>query len=142
MTIQQISVFLPNKPGSFCDIAKALSENNVNMRAMSVADTSDFGILRIIVDDNEKACAVLKEAGCICKETPVVAIKVDDKPGALVGILQALRDAEISLEYMYAFTAKTEGAYIVCRVNDVEKTIDALKDSGVTLLTKADLAAM
>lgn len=142
MTIQQISVFLPNKPGSFCDIAKTLSDHDVNMRAMSVADTSDFGILRIIVNDNEKACAVLKEAGCICKETPVVAVKVEDNPGALVGILEALREAEISLEYMYAFTAKTEGAYIVCRVNDVDKTIDVLKSAGVTLLTNAELAEM
>lgn len=142
MTIQQISVFLPNKPGSFCQIAKALSDNNVNMRAMSVAETSDFGILRIIVDNNEKACAVLKEVGCIYKETPVVAVKVDDTPGALVDILEALNDADISLEYMYAFTAKTEGAFIVCRVNDVDKTVDVLNKADVTLLTKADIDAM
>ncbi|MBQ2764067.1 MAG: ACT domain-containing protein [Firmicutes bacterium] len=142
MTIQQISVFLPNKPGSFCQIAKVLSDNDVNMRAMSVADTSDFGILRIIVDNNEKACAVLKDAGCIYKETPVVAMKVEDTPGALVGILEALKDAEISMEYMYAFTAKTEGAYIVCRVNDVEKSMEALKAANITLLSAEDLAAM
>lgn len=142
MTIQQISVFLPNQPGSFCQIAKSLSDNHVNMRAMSVADTSDFGILRIIVDNNEKACAVLKELGCIYKETPVVAVKVSDTPGALVNILEALNTAGISLEYMYAFTAKTEGAFIVCRVNDVDKTVEVLKNAGVPLLSKAEIDSM
>lgn len=142
MTIQQISVFLPNQPGSFCQIAKSLSDNHVNMRAMSVADTSDFGILRIIVDNNEKACAVLKELGCIYKETPVVAVKVSDTPGALVNILEALNTAGISLEYMYAFTAKTEGAFIVCRVNDVDKTVEVLENAGVPLLSKAEIDSM
>lgn len=143
MTIQQISVFLQNKPGTFAQVAKVLSDNGVNMRAMSVADTSDFGILRIIVDDNEKACAVLKDAGCIYKETPVVAVEVADKPGALVQILDALNAESISLEYMYAFVAgKTDSAYMVIRVNDADRTAEVLKNIGVKVVTKADIDSL
>ncbi|MBQ1251306.1 MAG: ACT domain-containing protein [Firmicutes bacterium] len=140
MTIQQISIFLPNKPGSFRDIAKVLSENDINMRAMSVAETSDFGILRIIVDDNDKACDVLKNAGYIFKETPVIAVEVVDKPGALVQILDVLNDKEISLEYMYAFLSrKTDSAYMVIRVDEPNTAADYLKEVGVNVITKADI---
>ena len=140
MTIQQISIFLPNKPGSFRDIAKILSENAINMRAMSVAETSEFGILRIIVDDNEKACVVLKEAGYIFKETPVIAVEVEDKPGALVQLLDILNEKNVSLEYMYAFLSrKTNSAYMVIRVDEPNDTAGYLTESGVNVITKADI---
>lgn len=140
MTIQQISIFLQNKPGAFSEIAKVLSANNINMRAMSIAETSDFGILRIIVDDNEKACGVLKEAGYIFKETPVIAVEVADKPGALVQILDTLAQKEVSMEYMYAFLSrKTDSAYMVIRVDDPEHNVACLKEAGVNVITKSEI---
>lgn len=140
MTIQQISIFLQNKPGAFSEIAKVLSANDINMRAMSIAETSDFGILRIIVDDNEKACSVLKEAGYIFKETPVIAVEVADKPGALVQILDTLAEKKVSMEYMYAFLSrKTDSAYMVIRVDDPDHNAACLKEAGVNVITKSEI---
>ena len=141
MTIEQISVFLENKPGSFCNVAAVLSENGINMRAMSVAETSDFGILRMIVDDPEKTKTVLTEEGFIHSETPVIAVEVKDRPGSLVEILKKLNDASISLEYMYAFTGKKEdSAYFVFRVDDAARTADVLNEAGINVATKVDIA--
>lgn len=140
MTIEQISVFLENKPGSFSNVAAVLSKNGINMRAMSVAETSDFGILRMIVDDPEKTKEVLSGEGFIHSETPVIAVEVKDRPGSLVEILNSLSNADISLEYMYAFTAKKEdSAYFVFRVDDAARTADVLKDAGINIATKVDI---
>lgn len=140
MTIQQISVFLENKPGAFRNVAATLSENGINMRAISVADTADFGILRMIVDDNEKTMKVLADGGYIYKETPVIAAKVDDTPGSLMRILEILGDADINLEYMYAFATKRENsACLIFRVDDAVKTAKVLEAADIRPASAADL---
>ncbi|MGI5874598.1 MAG: ACT domain-containing protein [Bacillota bacterium] len=140
MTIQQISVFLENKPGTFRNVAAELSKNGVNMRAMSVADTADFGILRMIVDDNEKTKKVLADGGYIYKETEVLAVEVGDTPGSLMRILETLGEAAINLEYMYAFTTKkNDGACLIFRVDDVAKTTQVLSDAGIKLASAEEL---
>lgn len=140
MTIDQISVFLENKPGTFCNVASVLSKNGINMRAMSVAETSDFGILRMIVNDVEKTKKVLSDEGFIHRETPVIAVEVKDSPGSLVEILNTLSNAGISLEYMYAFTARKEdSAYFVFRADDAVRAAEVLKESGVNVATKGEL---
>lgn len=135
MSLLQISVFLENKPGSFAQVADLLSRNNINMRAMSVAETDRFGILRMIVDEYEKTAAVLTDNGYVFKEVPVLGIEVEDKPGSLVTILNILREEQINLEYMYAFiTSKKDSAYLVFRVDDPDKTTDILHNKGYHLL--------
>ena len=110
------------------------------MRAMSVAETSDFGILRMIVDDPEKTKTVLTEEGFIHSETPVIAVEVKDRPGSIVEILKKINEASISLEYMYAFTGKKEdSAYFVFRVDDAARTADVLNEAGINVATKVDI---
>lgn len=143
MSVQQISVFLENKPGAFSAVAKVLSGNGVNLRAMSVADTAEFGILRIIVDNVEKTKEVLKDGGFIYKETPVIAVEVEDRPGSLVRILDTLEAKNVSLEYMYAFiTRKTESAYLVFRVDDTERTAAILSEAGIRVADSEDLSSL
>lgn len=140
MQIQQISVFLENKPGAFCYLAGILSQNGINMRAMSVAETADFGILRIIVDDTEKTKAVLTENGCIFSVTPVIAVEVEDHPGSLMKILEVLRDAEITLDYMYAFiTRRSDSAYLVFRVSDPAAAVSILEKAGINVADRKQL---
>ena len=110
------------------------------MRAMSVADTADFGILRMIVDDNEKTKKVLADGGYIYKETEVLAVEVGDTPGSLMRILETLGEAAINLEYMYAFTTKkNDGACLIFRVDDVAKTTQVLSDAGIKLASAEEL---
>lgn len=135
MTVQQISVFLENKPGGLAEFAKALSDNNINMRAMCIAETPDFGILRIIVDDVYNTMCTMKEAGYICSATKVLAVEIPDKPGSLLNTLTVLGESGINLEYSYAFTtSKKDVAYMILRVNDNEKAAEALTKSGVKLV--------
>ena len=108
MKIRQISVFLENKVGRVGEITRILGDNNINIRALSLADTSDFGILRMIVDDIEKALKALRGRGIIVKETAVVAVEVPDKPGGLTAVLDILTDNGINVEYMYAFFEQPE----------------------------------
>ena len=137
MAIKQLSVFVENKPGKLLDIVKALAEEDINIRAMSIADTKDFGILRLIVSDTEKAKAVLSE-DCIVTVTNVIAAEMNDKAGALSTILNAFEEPNINIEYMYAFTASTElGAYVVLRVDNNEAAEKVLKDNGIAFLDNA-----
>ena len=124
MTINQISVFLENKPGQLAEFTRLLEENQIDMRALSIAETQDFGILRLIVDDPYKTVNVVKEAGYICAVTPVLAVELSDKPGSLVKLLTALGEGGINVEYSYAFIArKKDVAYMAFRVNDPEKAV-------------------
>lgn len=135
MTVQQISVFLENKPGGLAEFAKVLSDSNINMRAMCIAETPDFGILRIIVDDVYNTMCTMKEAGYICSATKVLAVEIPDKPGSLLNTLTVLGESGINLEYSYAFTtSKKDVAYMILRVNDNEKAAEALTKSGVKLV--------
>ena len=142
MAIQQLSVFVQNIPGRLQTKLKALSDAGINIRAMSLADTKDFGILRVIVSDTEKACRVLSEES-VATITEVVAVKMDDKAGALYDILKTLADAGINLDYMYAFTATTAGgAYVVLRVDDNAQAEAALNAKGIATLSSDEISRM
>lgn len=126
MMIQQLSVFLENRPGQLCEVTELLAKNNVDMQALNIAETADYGILRLIVDTPQKAEAILREHGFIVRETPVVQAPVPDRPGGLNSVLRAIADADIDIEYMYSVLAQKNGlAYMVFRVDNVEK-LDAI----------------
>ena len=140
MTVKQLSVFLENKPGKLAEFTNILSQQHIDMRAMCIAETPDFGILRIIVDDAYKAACMIRDAGYVCSITPVLAVALSDKPGSLYEILKILGDNQINLEYTYAFTSSVKGiAYMVMRVQDNEKAIDALTKQGISLVCQHDV---
>ena len=127
MTVRQISIFLENSPGKLQELTNVLEKYSINMQALSLAETTDFGIIRLIVDDPYKASTVLKEEGYICSMTKVLAVEIPDNPGGLSGAIRALGDNGINIEYMYAFiTKKKDVAYVIFRVEDNEKAIKAL----------------
>ncbi len=128
MTIQQLSVFLENRPGQLCEVTELLAKNNVDMQALNIAETTDYGVLRLIVDAPQKTAALLREQGYIVRETPVVQAPVPDHPGGLNEVLRAIADADIDIEYMYSVLAQKNGlAYMVFRVADTEKLNGVLK---------------
>lgn len=140
MLVKQLSVFVENKFGRLETIISELAKNNINISALSMADTTDFGILRIIVDDPDKAQLVLREAGVIAKCTEVLAIVMDDTAGGLANVLKLLTEAEISIEYMYAFVGKIDGhALMVMKVSDTEKTEKIFEDKGIPMPNPADI---
>ena len=143
MTVKQISVFLENKPGKLADFTDVLSSQGVDMRALSIAEASDFGIVRIIVDDVYNASTLLKDAGYICSITRVLAVEMPDEPGALSRIIRVLGDADVNVEYMYAFTSRKKGsAYMIIRVADNEKAIEVLKKYGIRPICQDDLSEL
>ena len=143
MAIRQITVFVQNKQGALVSITEALAANQVNIRALSIAETEDFGILRLIVNDEETAQKTLSDAGYLIKVTEVVGVKIGDAPGKLTGALAVLDRAGINLEYLYAFMARTEKhAYVVLRVEDNEITEAALEAAGYHLITSADVCKL
>ncbi len=143
MAIRQVSVFIENRKGALADPLRALSEAGIGLRALSIADTSDFGILRIITDDNTKAAFVLSEHGYVCSVTEVVAACADDKPGGLADLLTILSEQGVDVEYVYAFVAKTGNhAWVVMRVNDNAAAERILRASNITLVSEADIAAV
>ena len=128
MSVKQISVFIENKTGKLAEVPRYIADNNVNMKALSIADTHDFGILRIICEDTEAAAKVLRDGGYVIAETDVLAVEITDEPGSLAEILEALVGADIAVEYTYAFlSVKNAGhAYMIFRVDDNEKAKVAL----------------
>lgn len=135
MKVQQISIFLENKSGRLADVTDALAGAGINIRALSMADTSDFGILRLILDDTERARAVLAESGFTVGRNEVVAVEVPDRPGGMAGILHALRDVEINVEYMYAFVQRSgDNAIVIFRFDDIELAIKTLQAAGIRVL--------
>jgi len=139
MAIKQISVFVENKQGVLSEAVAALSDAGINLRALSIADTQEFGILRVIVSDTDKAVAVLKDSTLV-KVTDVIAVKMDDEQGALHNVLKVLEDAKINIDYSYAFTGSKSGAYVVIRVDSVDEAQKALEANGVTVLNEEDVA--
>ena len=133
MTIKQLSVFLENRTGRINEVAKILGANGINMKAFSMAETADFGLLRLIVHDVDKAVQVLRDASFAVMLTDVVCLNVGNVPGALSAILETLAANDIFIEYMYAFS-EDETANVVIRPNDIEKCIDVLGSCGCTLL--------
>lgn len=141
MSIKQLSVFVQNESGRLYDISKTLADNNVNIRALSIAETKEFGILRLIVNDIDAAKKALEDAGNIVKVTEVIGTKIEDKPGGLASILEVVKDIGVSMEYMYAFLT-TDTPYLVLRVNDNEAVEKALYDAGIYTLNPEDIKDM
>lgn len=135
MKVKQISIFLENKSGRLAQVTRVLGENGINIRALSIADTTDFGILRLIVSDPGKAYQVLKEAGFTVSTTDVIAVEVEDNPGGLAGVLKSLDRAGINIEYLYAFLQKaSKAALVVFRVERLEEAVKVLQENGTRIL--------
>ncbi len=133
MIIKQISIFVENKPGRLAEITEIIAKNDINIRALSVADTTHFGILRIIVDDPEMVQRVLKEAGLTVSITSVITAAIKDRPGGLAEVLKLFAAHDIQIEYMYAFIAKSENeAYVVMRIENEEEAVKLLRENGYT----------
>ena len=140
MSLKQLTVFVENTQGSLVNITDTLAENNVNLRALSIADTLEFGLLRLIVNDNDTASKALTDKGYILKVTEVVGVKIGDQPGKLSKALAVLADAGVNVEYLYAFMARTERhAYVVLRPTDNAAAEQSLEAAGFHLITDADV---
>ena len=138
--VYQISVFLENRAGQFAEITGILAENGIDLRAISIAETADYGILRMIVDNAEKATSILMQHGYLLSMTPVQVVAVPDQPGGIAPVLAALAEGNIDVEYMYSLFTHIEGkAYIVFRVADAEKLVALLSAHGITPSTKEEL---
>ena len=138
--VYQISVFLENRAGQLSEITTALADNGVDLRAISIAETADYGILRMIVDDAQKATSVLMEHEYLLSMTPVLVVAVPDVPGGIAPVLATLAEGNIDIEYMYSLFTHTEGkAYIVFRVADSEKFVSLLATHGITPSTSQEL---
>jgi hypothetical protein len=135
MKVEQISIFIENKSGRLAEVTGILGESGVNIHALSLADTSDFGILRLIVDDSEKALEVLRNGHFTVSKTEVIGVEVPDHPGGLASILHVLDNNKINVEYMYAFVERCEGnAVIIFRFDNVDEAITALTKNGIKIL--------
>ena len=144
MSLKQISVFLENRPGRLLAMTSVLAENHIDMRALSIAETKDFGIVRMIVDDAYEATTVLKDAGFIHSLTPVLGVMIPDEPGGLNQVLQVLNEAAVNVEYMYAFLggADADHAYMIFRVQDGAAAAAALSARGIHLVDQDEVAGL
>ncbi len=143
MTVKQISVFVENKAGKLAELTDYLQQHEIDMRALSIAESEDFGIVRMIVDDAYKTSCVLKEAGYVSSITPVLAVEMPDKPGSLFQVLRMLGDGGVNLDYMYAFLTKKEStAYMVLRVENNEKAVEILKKNGIHTVCQDAIAKL
>ena len=141
MSLKQISVFLENKPGTLLTMTGVLADNHIDMRALSIAETKDFGIVRMIVDDVYDTTTVLKDAGFIHSLTPVLGVVIPDTPGGLDQVLRVLADAQVNVEYMYAFLGgkDVDHAYMIFRVEDNEKAAAALSSRGIRIVEQEEM---
>ena len=143
MTINQLSIFVENKAGTVAKITKSIADAGVSIRALSVADTLEFGILRLIVSDVEKAKEALHENDCVVSITKVIGVEIPDVAGGLSSVLELMSVNNINVEYLYAFiTISGQHAYVVLRVEDNDKAAKILKENGVKLVTQADIDAL
>ncbi len=141
MSVKQISVFVENKPGAMSAMTSVLAKNNIDMRALSLAETGDFGIVRIIVDNIYNATTVLKDEGYIHSLTDVLGVKIPDVPGGINKVLTILENAGINIDYMYAFMGnrETKHAYMIFRVEDILSAQNALVEQGIHMITTDDI---
>ncbi len=140
MTVKQISIFVENKIGNLAEVTQVLSKAGVSLHAISLADTKDFGVLRVIVDDSYLAATTLKEQGYIFSITPVLAIAISDEPGSLYRVLTMLEESKVNLEYLYDFnTRKSDYAYLILKVEQVEEATEVLAKNRIRLLSQEDL---
>lgn len=143
MLVEQISVFLENKSGRLSEVTAILTEAGVNIRALALADTSDFGVLRLIVDNKDKAIGALKDNGFTVGKTQVLAVEVEDRPGGLNSILEILKANKINVEYMYAFVRHTgKNAVMIFRFDNIAAATEVLNSKGVAILNEAQLNAL
>ncbi|GFN22624.1 MAG: ACT domain-containing protein [Thermoanaerobacteraceae bacterium] len=143
MKIKQLSVFLENKSGRLAAVTRLLASKGINIRALSIADTSDFGILRLIVNDPQAAYRTLREGGFTVSLTEVLGVEMPDRPGGLSSVLTHLEEAGINIEYLYAFLGKGEnGALVIFRVEDLDKAIEILSAKGVKLVSAENVYAL
>lgn len=141
--VKQISIFLENKCGRMIHVSQVLGRAGINIRALSIADTSDFGILRLIVDQPDKACDILRDKGFMASVTEVIAVEVPDEPGGLARVLSPLEAAGINIEYLYAFVQKrTEDALILMRVENIPAALQALQEKGITVIGSERIYAL
>lgn len=137
---KQISVFLENKAGRLAHVTRVLGEAGINIRALSIADTSDFGILRLIVNDPEKAYRILQEADFTVSETEVIAVQVPDSPGGLATVLEQMSEANLNIEYLYAFLGTAENdALVIFKVEDIEKARQTFNEKGIRFIDEQQL---
>ncbi|MDD3170026.1 MAG: ACT domain-containing protein [Eubacteriales bacterium] len=142
MLIKQISIFIPNKKGSLSQLTDILIAHNIDIRAIAVFDTTEFGILRIVVDDPDRAVEILNKEGIVAKVSKVIAVEPEDKPGSLNQIFSVLRDSDINIEYIYSFIMrKKEMPYIVLKVDDQEKAVEELTAKGINVINKEEIYA-
>lgn len=140
MLIKQLSIFLENKPGRLTAVTRSLRENGIDIRALSIADTKDFGIVRLIVSNPEKAKDALAEANCMIRINHVIAIAVEDRPGGLGDVLEMLGENQIGVEYMYAYVSRTaETAYVILRADDNKHAEAILSEQGVKMLSAEEV---
>ncbi len=139
MSVKQISVFIENKKGALAACTRFIADNGINIRALSIADTQDFGILRIICDDPRETESILKKGGFISTVTDVLATEIEDKPGSMANILEVLADAHVIVEYTYAFLAPDGHAYMIFRVDDNAVASAALAGAGIKTANQEDL---
>jgi len=138
--VRQVSVFLENKSGRLYEVCRRLAEAEVNIRALSIAETADYGVMRLIVSDPGKAMRVMAENDITVSETEVIAVEVPDEPGGLAGVLAPLYDANVNIEYLYCFVEKSgESAIVVFRVEQLEEAIRALQGGGFTVMREEDV---
>ena len=143
MAIKQLTVFVENRQGTIATITDLISAHNINIRALSIAETEEFGILRLIVNDENTAEKILTEQGYLIKITDVVGVKISDEPGKLSEALKVLDENKINMEYLYAFMARTEKhAYVVIRVEDNDAAENALLKAGFKIVTEADICKL
>jgi hypothetical protein len=143
MRVEQIAVFLENKSGRLAEITRILAENDINIRALSVADTADFGILRLIVDKVDLAKEALRAGGFTVGKTNVIAVEVPDRSGGLASVLQVVNEVGLNVEYMYAFVNKSgANAVLIFRFDEMDKAIEILQERGFTLLTGTQICAL
>ena len=143
MTVKQISVFVENKAGRLAELTDYLNQHGIDMRALSIAEAEDFGVVRMIVDDAYKTSCVLKEAGYVVSITPVLAVEIPDEPGSLYKIMKILGDGGVNLEYTYAFlTRKQNTAYIILRVENNEKEVEVLGRQGIPTICQDSISGL
>lgn len=142
MSIQQISVFAENKPGTMKTLTDVLAANNIDMRALSLAEAEEFGIVRIITDNVYEAVTALKDAGFIYSITPVLGVAIPDEPGGLTQVLNVLYQADVNVEYMYAFLGRkrANSAYMILRVQDDDVAVAVLKAAGIRFVDQEEIA--
>lgn len=139
LVVKQMSIFLENVPGRLRAVTSILAENKINIRALALADTSDFGILRLIVDNPEKAVEILKSKDFTVKLADVIAVEMDDTPGGLDKVLSVLENSDINIEYMYAFMGSKPGkALVIFRVDKLEGAVSSLKAGNIRIITSED----